>query len=123
MKTIFNSPRGHLAAEIMVVMARHWAEDKETRIRVSDISTQINVSIPYIEMVIADLRKRGFIRSFRGPGGGYILMRDPADINMAEIFSAGAKRLERSGIKAIYKAIDEAAIEKLSTISLLEAAA
>ena len=44
---------------------------------ISEISRQQNVPRKFLEKIIADLMRRGLIRSKRGSSGGYTLARPP----------------------------------------------
>ncbi len=44
--------------------------------------------LKYMEKILGDLRAAGLISSQRGPGGGYRLARDPAEISVADIIRA-----------------------------------
>lgn len=39
----------------------------------------------YLEQMLTALRKAGFLRSIRGPRGGFALARDPRTISVAEV--------------------------------------
>jgi Rrf2 family cysteine metabolism transcriptional repressor len=43
---------------------------------------------PYLEQLMAPLRKAGIVRSVRGPQGGYALARPAADINIWDVVVA-----------------------------------
>ncbi|WP_244484967.1 Rrf2 family transcriptional regulator [Bradyrhizobium tropiciagri] len=45
-----------------------------------------------VRRVMAGLREQGLIRSEKGHGGGWTLARDPADITLADIYRAVARR-------------------------------
>lgn len=49
------------------------------------ISEKQDVSIHYLEQILNRLRHAGLIRSVKGPGGGYLLTRDPENISIADI--------------------------------------
>jgi len=49
------------------------------------ISKEEGISVTYLEQLLNKLRHRGLIKSIRGPKGGYVLSRDPADITVADI--------------------------------------
>lgn len=46
------------------------------------------ISLSYLEQLFARLRRRGLVRSSRGPGGGYRLARTAEETNIAEIVLA-----------------------------------
>lgn len=57
-------------------------------INLAGISQRQNISLSYLEQLFAKLRQRELVTSIRGPGGGYQLGRNPAQINVAEIIDA-----------------------------------
>jgi Rrf2 family protein len=50
-----------------------------------DIARQQQISLPYLEHLIAPLISGGMIRSTKGPKGGVSLARKPEDIQLVEI--------------------------------------
>src|SRR5690606_42111883 len=52
------------------------------------ISKRQDISLPYLEQLFVKLRRAGLVESVRGPGGGYELARDPADIRGSEVLEA-----------------------------------
>ena len=54
----------------------------------AEIAQRQSVSVSYLEQVFALLRQSGFVKSVRGPGGGYLLARTPDEIRVSDIFSA-----------------------------------
>jgi|SRR5690606_13422363 Rrf2 family iron-sulfur cluster assembly transcriptional regulator len=52
------------------------------------ISKRQDISLPYLEQLFVKLRRAGLVESVRGPGGGYKLARDPADIRVSEVLEA-----------------------------------
>lgn len=54
----------------------------------SAIGARQRISLSYLELLFARLRRQGLVRSTRGPGGGYGLARSAADITVADIVLA-----------------------------------
>ena len=52
------------------------------------IAEHQDISVKYLEQLMAMLKSAGFIRSMRGSKGGYVLAREPARIKLSEIFIA-----------------------------------
>jgi Rrf2 family cysteine metabolism transcriptional repressor len=50
-----------------------------------DIARQQQISLPYLEHLIAPLIAGGIIRSTKGPRGGISLVRNPEEIKLSEI--------------------------------------
>jgi Rrf2 family protein len=54
-------------------------------VAVDQIAEQEGIPLKFLEATLTQLRKRGLLRSRRGPAGGYTLARDPREITLAEI--------------------------------------
>jgi Rrf2 family iron-sulfur cluster assembly transcriptional regulator len=57
-------------------------------ISISSIAEGEKVSSEFLEQIFFKLKKTGLIRSVRGPGGGFVLNRNPADISVKDILDA-----------------------------------
>lgn len=53
-----------------------------------NIASRQDLSRRYLERLFAGLKSSGVIRSIRGAQGGYMLAKDPHDINIADILEA-----------------------------------
>lgn len=79
------STRGRYALRAMVDLAAHRGAAPVQR---SDIAQRQEISADYIEQLFVKLRRAELIRSVKGPGGGYVLARDPATISAGDIIAA-----------------------------------
>ena len=52
------------------------------------ISQRQQISLSYLEQLFGKLRRNELVESTRGPGGGYTLARNPAEITVAEIITS-----------------------------------
>ncbi|SRR6056297_382422 len=77
--------KGRYAVTAMLDLALH---SDSAPITLSDISQRQGISLSYLEQLFSRLRKQGLVNSTRGPGGGYRLGRDAADINVADVITA-----------------------------------
>jgi Rrf2 family iron-sulfur cluster assembly transcriptional regulator len=59
-------------------------------VALADIAQRQAVSVSYLEQVFALLRINGFVKSVRGPGGGYLLSRTPDEIRVSDVFTSFA---------------------------------
>jgi len=93
------------------------------------LTEQQGISSSYLEQLFASLREAGFVEGVRGPGGGYCLAMDIADISIGDIIMAvhptHLKRPPQSGYDvSIYNDmwwdLSETIQEFLLTISLAE---
>ena len=65
----------------------------------ADISQRQGISLSYLEQLFAKLRRNELVTSVRGPGGGYRLSRDSADINVAQIVDAVNESVDATGCR------------------------
>jgi len=68
----------------MVNLACHRGEGPIT---LRDISAEEGISLSYLEQLFVKLRKGSIVKSVRGPGGGYVLAREPGEISVGEVIS------------------------------------
>jgi len=57
-------------------------------VSIREISNREGISLPYLEQLFVKLRRGKIVDSVRGPGGGYVLARDAADIRVDEIIDS-----------------------------------
>jgi len=57
-------------------------------VSIGAIAAEENVSSVFLEQIFFKLKKAGLIRSIRGPGGGFVLNRTPAEISVQDILTA-----------------------------------
>jgi len=53
---------------------------------ISEISEQERISKKFLEAILLQLKKNGFLGSKMGKGGGYYLLRDPETITIASVY-------------------------------------
>ncbi len=59
--------------------------DSGAPIRLKDAARRQEISEKYLEQIISILNKAGYVRSIRGPQGGYILKNRPKDYTVGMI--------------------------------------
>ena len=57
-------------------------------VTLAGISERQDISLSYLEQLFSRLRRQGLVSSIRGPGGGYNLAKEKADISVSAIISA-----------------------------------
>src|ERR671927_693282 len=77
--------KGRFAVTAMVDLALRHGPGPVT---LAEISSRQKISLSYLEQLFGKLRRRELVDSVRGPGGGYRLSRDTAQISVAEIILA-----------------------------------
>ena len=76
------STRTRYGTRALLELALHEGEGP---VFLKDIARQQQISLPYLEHLIAPLIAGGIIRSTKGPKGGISLARKPGDIKLIEI--------------------------------------
>ena len=69
----------------MVDLATH-SKGKPTTL--ADVADRQEISLSYLEQLFGHLRRGQLVTSVRGPGGGYLLAREPAEIRVADVIIA-----------------------------------
>jgi len=52
---------------------------------ISEISDSEHIPKKFLEAILLDLRKAGYLGSKKGKGGGYYLIKSPEEVNMADV--------------------------------------
>ncbi|MFQ5329087.1 MAG: RrF2 family transcriptional regulator [Thermodesulfobacteriota bacterium] len=55
---------------------------------IEEIAKARHIPQSYLAKLFQALAKKGFVRSFRGPEGGFALARSPGEINLLEVIEA-----------------------------------
>ena len=61
---------------------------QEEAVALSSIAERQNISMSYLEQLIAKLKKAGIVESKRGAQGGYLLAKSPDTISVGDILRA-----------------------------------
>ncbi|MDB4470897.1 Fe-S cluster assembly transcriptional regulator IscR [Deltaproteobacteria bacterium] len=86
--------KGRYAVTAMLDLAIHTGSGPIT---LSDISRRQEISLSYLEQLFSKLRRNDLVSSVRGPGGGYLLSRDCAEIFVAQIVDAVNEAVDATG--------------------------
>lgn len=76
------STKGRYALRLMLDIAL-YSENKPVSIK--EISKRQGISDKYLEQIISVLNSAGYVRSIRGPQGGYLLTREPQEYTVGMI--------------------------------------
>ena len=115
------STKGRYALRLMVDMAMH---NNGENISLKEISARQDISVKYLEQIIAMLNRAGFVKSERGSNGGYRLTRKPEEYTVGMILrmtegslslvscvdsdGAGCDRFESCTTFSVWKKISDA---------------
>ncbi len=132
------STKGRYGLRALIDLALH---SESEAVALSSIAERQNISISYLEQLIAKLKKAGIVNSTRGAQGGYTLAKAPENISVGEIlralegdlnpvdcaeFSGGEKACESSDLcvtKYVWKRISDSinsAVDELMLSELVE---
>ncbi len=76
------STRGRYGTRALLDLALHWEKGP---VLLKDIARRQQISLPYLEHLIAPLIAGGMVRSTRGARGGVSLARPPQEIRLSEV--------------------------------------
>ena len=76
------STKGRYALRLMLDLGTNCSGDP---IRLKDVARRQGISEKYLEQIISVLNKAGFVRSIRGPQGGYVLSKRPEEYTVGMI--------------------------------------
>ena len=63
-------------------------QDDDSLVSAKEIAARQEISLKYLEQLLAALQAAGLVKSVRGTHGGHTLARPPAEINVREIYQA-----------------------------------
>jgi len=76
------STKSRYGLRVMMDLAQCGSQDF---VALKDLAASREISVKYLEQIMAQLCKAGFVHSVRGPAGGYKLAREPKDYTAGEI--------------------------------------
>ena len=76
------STKGRYALRMMIDIA---VNDHGEPVRIKEIAGRQGISDKYLEQIISVLNKAGYVKSIRGPQGGYRLTKTPAEYTVGSI--------------------------------------
>ena len=71
--------RSRYGTRILVDLARHYHGGP---VQIGEISKRQDISVKYLEQLIRPLKQANLVTSVRGPKGGHLLAKKPADISL-----------------------------------------
>ncbi len=86
------STKEHYALRMMVWLAKTY--HNRDALSLGKISRSEKISLKYLEHLIRPFVMAGWVRSCRGRDGGYIMIKDPQQVNLHEMMQILYGRLE-----------------------------
>lgn len=125
------STKGRYALRLMLDLALN---DAQQPVRIREIAARQEISDKYLEQIISLLHKAGFVRSIRGPQGGYLLTKRPEEYtvgmilrqtegNMSPVECVGkdavsCPRMDTCVTALVWKKLDAAVSDVIDNITL-----
>ena len=127
------STKGRYAIRLMIDIAMN---DTGEPVRIKDIAKRQEISDKYLEQIISTLNKAGYVKSVRGPQGGYMLVKRSeeytagmilrltegslAPVSCLEFEVNDCVRQEQCATLELWKRIDDAVKGVVDTITLAD---
>ncbi len=77
------STKGRYALRLMLDLAQYSSDEEYVSIK--KVAKRQDISEKYLEQIVAQLSRAGFVRSSRGAQGGYCLAREPREYTVGMI--------------------------------------
>ncbi len=130
------SSRAKYATRALLDLSNHTNEGP---IQIHDIAERQNIPLKFLEQILLAMKRTGFVRSRKGPGGGYELAVPAEDIMLGAVVRAldgplapiscvsvsgylecGCPDPEVCGLRTVWKEAREALVEVLDKTSFAE---
>ncbi len=85
--------KGRYAIIAMVDLAINGIDEPAP---LKEISIRQKISLSYLEQLFSKLRICGLVKSIRGPGGGYMLNKNPSNLNLLDIITAVDEKIDQT---------------------------
>jgi Rrf2 family protein len=102
------STKGRYALLLMLDLATYNTGEP---VRLKDVAKRQQISEKYLEQIISVLNKAGYVKSIRGPQGGYMLKRSPREYTVGMILQ------QTEGSLSLVSYDDSTTTERESVIS------
>jgi len=77
--------KGKYALFAVLHLARKYGDEP---IRISELAQEERIPQKFLEAILLELKKQGFLLSKKGKGGGYVLRASPDQITVGEVIRA-----------------------------------
>ena len=117
------STKARFAVNALIDLALRKADGP---VALAAICARQRISLSYLEQLFSRLRRNGLVESTRGPGGGYTLGRDAAEITVADIVTAvedrsrdtAAEDRDNGVSRELWQRLDSVMLAYMATITL-----
>ena len=125
------STRACYAVAALVDIAAQPTRDP---VKLATIAARQGISLSYLEQLFRSLRRGGVVRSVRGPGGGYVLARPPAEVRISQVVAAvgepvccagqgKARPVAPAPLQGLWRGLEDRIHDYFQSVSLADVAA
>ena len=106
-----------------------WAAADGEAVKGEVLSARLDVSVGFLENILAELRRAGIVQSRRGGNGGYWLALPPEEITVADVIRAldgsavAGSSLRDARLAAVWETISQATTAAAESLTLAALAA
>ena len=75
--------RGDYALKTILELTLHYGEEPASTI--TELAKRLDIPVKFLEQILLDLKRGGFVESRRGSIGGYFLAKAPSQIRLGEV--------------------------------------
>jgi Rrf2 family protein len=72
--------KGDYAIKVLLDLSINQGKPRSS----DEIARRQDIPVKFLEQILLQLKKGGFVKSFRGQKGGYVLSKDPKDITLGQ---------------------------------------
>ena len=74
--------KGDYALKAILDLAQHYGDPP---VSIPDLAKRSDVPLKFLEQILLDLKRSGFVQSRRGKIGGYLLAKKPSEIKLGDV--------------------------------------
>ncbi|HWR11401.1 MAG TPA: Rrf2 family transcriptional regulator [Rectinemataceae bacterium] len=86
--------RGIYALKAILALAADSSKDNPMALHI--IAENEQISAEFLQQIFFKMRKAGLIAAYRGPGGGFYLLKDKSEISVLSVLEAAGESMELS---------------------------
>lgn len=115
--------KGDYALKAILDLAIHYGDKP---VSIQHMAGRLDIPIKFLEQVLLELKKGGFVESRRGKVGGYLLARTPSEISLGQVVRFIASPVEPiacvedgyKGCRDMYKCVFRDVWQRVSDATL-----
>ncbi len=114
--------RGDYALKTILDLALHY---RNSPVTIHELAARLDIPTKFLEQILLDLKRGGFVESRRGKVGGYLLARKPSEIKLGEVIRfvdgpiepIACTEKKYSGCNDLYKCVFRKIWQEVSRVS------